>query len=71
MEQTNLILWVLGGFGFVLFYILIEQIKSNKQIAVLQKTVDDLQDDLRVFLKTEVDTLKAISDAQIRINNRN
>lgn len=66
MESTDsLVLWVLGGYGFVLFYILLEQIKSNKQVAILQNTVADLKEDVRTFLRTEIDTLKVlISDRQ-------
>lgn len=61
MESTdNLVLWVLGGYGFVLFYILLEQIKSNKQVAILQNTVADLKEDVRTFLRTEIDTLKVL-----------
>lgn len=62
MEQNpELVYWILGGFGVLLFYMLTEQIKSSKQIAVLQKTVDDLSEDMRMFLRTEIDTLKQLT----------
>lgn len=62
MESTNsLILWVLAGYGAFNLWMLAEQIKTSKQIAVLQKTVDELNMDVREFLRTEVDALKAIA----------
>lgn len=71
-ESIKTMFWVLGGYGIVLFYLLIEQFKTNKQVAVitstlnqqmgiLQKTVDLVNHNLNVFLRTELDQLKEIA----------
>lgn len=61
MENQEVIYWILGGLFAILFYYATEMIKLSRQVAVLQKTVDDLAADVREFLKTEIDTLKEIA----------
>jgi len=39
-------------------YSLVQQIQQGKQMAVLQKTVDGIDDKLNMFIKTETDLLK-------------
>ena len=69
MESSDLVFAVLGGYGALNLWMLSEQIKTSKQISVLQKTVDELNMDVREFLRTELDALKEISAAQIRQHN--
>lgn len=68
MESTDLVFAVLGGYGALNLWMLSEQIKTSKQISVLQKTVDELNMDVREFLRTEVDALKAIADHRFNGN---
>lgn len=64
MESTDLVFAVLGGYGALNLWMLSEQIKTSKQISVLQKTVDELNMDVREFLRTEVDALKDLAKSQ-------
>lgn len=75
MESTELVYWVLSGYGIAVAYLIAEQGKNNKQVAALdkqisaldkqmttlQKTVDLVNHNLNVFLRTELDQLKEIA----------
>ncbi len=56
-EGTTVILTILGAYGVVNLWLVSEQLRNSKQIAVLQATVDRLSQDVRTFLKTETDVL--------------
>lgn len=68
MESTDLVFAVLGGYGALNMWMLTEQIKTSRQISVLQKTVDELNMDVREFLRTELDALKSIAAENNRHN---
>lgn len=77
--ESQLVYWVLSGYGAVILYLIVEQGKNNKQVsslgnqisaldteitikvATLQKTVDLVNHNLTVFLRTELDQLKEIA----------
>lgn len=61
METGEITFWILGGYGILIAYVSTEVFKLSKQVAVLQKSVDDLAQDVREFLRTEVDALKQIA----------
>jgi hypothetical protein len=60
MEESELVIWVLGGFGLILFTVATMTMQTKIQIAVLQKTVDILLVKMDKFLKDEMDALKDI-----------
>jgi hypothetical protein len=71
MESTDVIFAIIGGYGALNLWMLTEQIKTSKQISVLQKTVDELNMDVREFLRTELDALKDIAKEKQRQHNQN
>lgn len=60
MEQIEAFFWILGGFAMVLGFMAIVSFKQNAQIAVLQKTVDQLVTKFDLFLKAEKDAFEEI-----------
>jgi hypothetical protein len=62
-QMQDVVLWVLGGYGVVLFAVGGTVLRQSTQIAVLQKSVDVMTHQVQIFIKTEVDTLKDIAKA--------
>lgn len=59
MEEV--VIWILGGYGVVLMAVGSTILRQSTQIAVLQKSVDVMTNQVQIFIKTEVDTLKEIA----------
>lgn len=68
MENWEIIKWILGGFGAVIAWLVMNNIQQDRKLAVIEKSVqhvgekvDELKDTLNLFLKTEMDTLKELA----------
>lgn len=68
--EKSLVIYIVSGQCAVLLWVVSVLLRNGTQIAVLQKTVDELTEDMRSFLKKEVDTLTILSDRITTIAER-
>lgn len=59
--------WVFGGFAAVIAWLVINNLQQDKKLISIEKTleavekkVDRVSDQLTIFLKNEIDTLKEL-----------
>ncbi len=67
MENGEIIKWVLGCFGAVIAWLVINNLQQDKKLISIENTVgnverkvDRMSDQLSMFLKQEIDTLKEL-----------
>jgi alpha/beta superfamily hydrolase len=69
MENWEIIKWVLGAFGTVIAWLVINNLQQDKKLISIENTVgnvekkvDRLSDQLTLFLKNEIDALKDLAN---------
>lgn len=67
MENWEIMRWVFGGFAAVIAWLVINNLQQDKKLISIEKTleavekkVDRVSDQLTIFLKNEIDTLKEL-----------
>jgi len=58
--EKEVFLWLLGGFALVLGFLATIIFRQTSQLAVLQKTVDQMVVKFDLFIKSEKDAFKEI-----------
>jgi hypothetical protein len=68
MENGEVINWVLASIGAVIAWLVLNNLQQDKKLIAIEGKVesiegklDKLSDNLNLFLKTEIDTLKELA----------
>lgn len=59
-HSSEVIYWIIGGFGLILGFVATVLFRQTAQIAVLQKTVDQIVIKFDLFIKAEKDAFTEI-----------
>lgn len=62
MENSEIITWVLGIICAVVAWLLKDNVQQGKKLVAIETKLDFLTNQVSLFLKTEMDTLKELID---------
>lgn len=60
--EDQVVYWILAGYGSLILWMLSVVHRGMIALAIVQKQVDNIALDLRVFIRTEMDQLKEMAN---------